>query len=215
EVIAFGLFGAVGAAPVALTSGWFDSLSGPGAILASIIVTGLVGFAGIVSSVGIYRIPARPAWDSPRTTAQFFATAALLGSLSALGLSLVRPVVSEPVTWSLAVVAVLSAVVSAGAPWSLVFRSVDSDEAAIRGAAWLMTRRFGRLLTLRTTALCIVAVLAPVVVSFESTQLRIIGGVTALVLALFAEIVGRYLFFVTVVPRNMPGSFFSKPQGGH
>jgi len=34
-----------------------------------------------------------------------------------------------------------------------------------------------------------------------------------LVFVLLAEVIGRYLFFVTVVPRNMAGSFFtSKPS---
>ena len=34
-------------------------------------------------------------------------------------------------------------------------------------------------------------------------------------LGLVAELLGRYLFFVTVVPRNMPGSFFTAPSAHH
>jgi hypothetical protein len=34
-------------------------------------------------------------------------------------------------------------------------------------------------------------------------------------LSLTGELMGRYLFFVTVVPKNMPGSFFTENGGKH
>jgi hypothetical protein len=34
-------------------------------------------------------------------------------------------------------------------------------------------------------------------------------------IALLGEFLGRYLFFVTVVPKNMPGSFFTHGGSAH
>ena len=43
--------------------------------------TAISGFGGVFASAQLYRVPARPAWNSFHTTAEFFFTALLLGPL--------------------------------------------------------------------------------------------------------------------------------------
>ena len=43
----------------------------------------LLGLAGVTASACIYRVPARPAWNTPYTVLQFNLTAAILGPLFA------------------------------------------------------------------------------------------------------------------------------------
>jgi DMSO reductase iron-sulfur subunit len=201
EVIAFGLFAAAGAvAALAALLRW------PSIVFHdSLALTMLLGLAGVAASAGIYRIPARPAWDSGRTPVSFFATAVLLGGAS--GLLVAAPVGRAP----LAAVASGAALVAAFTPWHLVLRGLGSEDLAVRGAALLLTRRFARLFWARTLVLCAVAGLAVAAVfaGARGAHARTALAAPALALAVLAELAGRYLFFVTVVPRNMPEGFFS------
>jgi hypothetical protein len=56
-------------------------------------------------------------------------------------------------------------------------------------------------------------VLAPATLALESGRAAALLAAALLVVALAAELAGRYLFFVTVVPRNVPGSFFTRRPG--
>ncbi len=80
---------------VALLSA-FAGLAGGAALVATVVGPGaplslglevagsLVGVAGLYASARLYRIPARPAWDSPRTVVSFLATALAMGPLVVL-----------------------------------------------------------------------------------------------------------------------------------
>ena len=77
EVLSFTLF--AGAA-----SGYAGALflGLPGAALLGVL-TAITGIAGILCSAFIYRVPARPSWNSWTTVAEFYLTAALIGPLFA------------------------------------------------------------------------------------------------------------------------------------
>jgi len=222
EVIAFSLFAAASALALGIGLGRWLDLEAPALLLSTPVFlvalgcTTLLGIAGIACSVGIYRIPARPAWDSVRTPLQFFATTVLFGgggSLLAWSLGAqVAP--AYPVALPAALVT-LSALILLFAPWQLVLQGVTTREPALRGAAILWTRHFRRLFFLRTALLCGLAGLAPIAAALEPGLPAIFVTVSLLVLAVVSEFIGRYLFFVTVVPRNMPGSFFTtRPAHG-
>jgi len=49
-------------------------------ILASLLGV-LLGVCGLGASAAIYLVPARPAWNSPHTVAEFLLSAAILGPL--------------------------------------------------------------------------------------------------------------------------------------
>ena len=46
-------------------------------------ITFLLGFGGVTASACIYRVPSRPAWNTPLTLVQFNLTALTLGPLFA------------------------------------------------------------------------------------------------------------------------------------
>ena len=234
EVIAFSLFAAASCAALAGSFVRWRELGDPSpvapapgmlaVVLATVLATVLLGAAGIACSVGIYRIPARPAWHSHRTPLAFFITPVLLGASGLLLASRLHPATPLepsswpswlPSSWPAACLVALAAISSALVPWQLVVEGLSAREPSVRGAAVLLTRHLGRLLHLRTALLAAAAALAPSSVFLESRALSITAAAAALACALLGEIAGRYLFFVAVVPRNMPGSFFaSRPAHG-
>ncbi len=215
EVIAFSLFGGAGALTLAVSLGRWLDLDGPPflvsapAFLAAVSVTALLGVAGIASSVGIYRIPARPAWDSPRTPVDFFGTSVLLGGAGMLLAVTTSPSASGLSPWLPAGLVSSAALVLVFLPWQLVLRGLQTREPPVRGAAILLTKRCGRLFHLRTALLGAASALSPVCVVLGSGPAGVAVAAAVLLLAFAGALIGRYLFFVTVVPRNMPGSFFA------
>ena len=184
EVLLFAIFAKVAAAYA--TALWFHwPIAGTiGAF------TALFGLAGVFASASIYRVPARPAWNSPLTIAQFMATGAVLGPLFAVvvgagGLDVLRPVI---VTAAAAEAVLIAA---------RFLRLIASDVIELRGTARLLSTVLARWFVLRGVLLVAGGVVVPLV---ASGTLALAGG---LVLALAAEILGRYLFFVSVVPRHM------------
>lgn len=174
---------------------------------AALAATMLVGLVGVYTSVRIYRIPARPAWNTARTGAGFFATSVVLGAALTL---LLAAVLDAPAALSRAAALVFAgaSLFSALLPWGLALEGT-SKEDALRGAAQLLRQHFGPLLKLRT-ALSIVLALGSLVMTFSTEVEASVALSSVLVaLALAAEGAGRYLFFRCVVPRNMPMHFFA------
>jgi DMSO reductase iron-sulfur subunit len=145
----------------------------------------VLGLAGVAASAMIYMVPARPAWNSKRTLADFFLTVLLLGPLFlwALGLGIPRA-------------AVLAAAI--GQALNLAVRLVadaGSDEFERRASARLLTGELRRGLIARC-ALLIGCCVAPAPLGFA--------------LGLAGEFLSRYLFFVSVVPKNIASTFASR-----
>src|SRR6266851_29678 len=150
-------------------------------------LTTLFGIGGIVASAFIYLVPARPSWNSRYTVAEFFLTGAMLGPLflSALGFPL-------PL---LAVIGGLGQGLNQGLKFLWLIRS---DEFELQGSARLLSADLQNLFLARFGLLVAGGVVLP------------LAGFYALALAtaLAGELLGRYLFFVSVVPRNMAAGFF-------
>jgi DMSO reductase anchor subunit len=211
EAITFGAYWALGGAAAALALA-----GGGGWCMLLLAVTVLAGVAGIASSAGIYLLPARPAWNTWRTPAQFAFTALSLGSLGAL---LALEASGGPgdgpsaLTWILLGVGLLATLLQVLVPWTLVAAGPAETGSAWRRTAILLTRHCGRLLWLKTAAGAAAAFLA--IAGAVAGAAAAMCLAAALAAALLAEIAGRYLFFVTVVPRNMPGHFFTRRSPGH
>jgi formate dehydrogenase iron-sulfur subunit len=145
-------------------------------------VAAVVGAAGVFASARLYVVPGRPAWNTPLTVVRFFATALALG---------------PPLTGNGALGAAGGAVAVAatGLNWVRLARRPDQPW---RGAVRLELRWFGPATAVRLTATAV------------GVGVGLAGGPPAVVFLALAlgEIVGRWLFFVTVVPLNMPGSFW-------
>ena len=188
EVLALSLF----AGAASLYSGMllFDV---PGRALPG-LATALLGFAGITCSARIYVVKARPAWWSSYTLAEFFATALLLGPLfvRALGVS------DEP---GLAVAAALGGTAQLLTQLLKFLWLSRSEQFELRASSLLLSGYLRRAYLSRIALLLIAGVVGPL--------LSPAGLASALVLvaAIAGEWAGRWLFFVSVVPKNMAAAF--------
>jgi formate dehydrogenase iron-sulfur subunit len=150
-------------------------------------VAAVVGAAGVFASARLYVVPGRPAWDTPLTVVRFFATVLTLG---------------PPLTGNVALGAAggVAAVAATGLNW---VRLARRPHQPWRGAVRLELRWFGPATAVRLTATA---------VGVGAGLAGRSAAVVFLALAL-GEVLGRWLFFVTVVPLNMPGSFWRGTQG--
>ncbi|HJZ98506.1 MAG TPA: DmsC/YnfH family molybdoenzyme membrane anchor subunit [Candidatus Solibacter sp.] len=144
-----------------------------------------LGIAGVTASAMIYLVPARPAWNSKRTVLDFCLTVLLLGPLflAALGMPVPR-----------------AAVIAAGAAQLLnqIARVVAlsvSEEFELRASARLLTGELRGWLVVRLVLLA-ACMFAP--------------GWFGLAMGLTGELVSRYLFFVSVVPKSVAGGFVAR-----
>jgi DMSO reductase iron-sulfur subunit len=147
------------------------------------IATVLLGLGGITASAFIYLVPARPAWNNWHTLVDFHLTGLLLGTafLRALGID-VPP----------AVIATFASMQLANQLLKL-FRLMRSDEFELSASARLLTQDLETPLIARLGLLILGGI-----------ALTLSGHPQWAFLALLAgELGGRYLFFVSVVPRNM------------
>jgi DMSO reductase anchor subunit len=186
EILGLSAFG--GAAGAYASSLWFGI---PGATLLGGLAL-LFGIAGLYASSRIYLVPGRPAWNMGHTIAEFFLTGAILGPLllAATGSSGGAMV---------AVAAGASVAQLLNHVWKFV-RLIRSEEFELQASARLLSNELSRLFL---TRLALTAV-GGAVLGFAGYPL---AGFAA---ALAGEILGRYLFFVSVVPKNMAMKFFSQ-----
>lgn len=190
EVLLFGLFAKIAFAYAVLL--WLR-LAGSSLVGA---FTVLAGIAGVTASACIYLVRPRPAWRSKHTVAEFYLAAALLGPLLVANMGLgARP-------WL-----VRAAVVAGGLQLLNLTAKflwfVSSDIFELKASARLLSAQLRSLLLLR----CALLVAGGIVLPLQSHAAISIAG--ALVTAFAGEILGRYLFFVSVVPKNMAASYLS------
>jgi formate dehydrogenase iron-sulfur subunit len=188
EVLFFTAFSAV--ACVYAASLWMQ-LSGGLTVGA---VTVVLGIGGVVSSAYIYRVPSRPAWDTPFTLVQFILTAATLGPLFAAAVG-----TGDSGWLALATAAMAGALIVVLALRFL--RLSASDNVELRGTGRLLATTLSRHLLTRGVLLALGAIAVPLF-TVNPYALWV-----AFALALGSEILGRYLFFVSVVPKHMSAPY--------
>jgi len=154
------------------------------------ILAAVLGFVGVTASACIYLVPARPAWNKKFTLIDFYLTALLLGPqfLSVLGIRTpVAPVVLAGGAQLLNQVVKLLALAA-------------SDEFELRASARLLTQDLRSALATRFGLLIAGGIVLP-----------LFGWpVSAFALALAGEFLSRYLFFVSVVPKNIAATFSAR-----
>ena len=232
EVLLFGLFSQTGAVYAGLELAkhflkWSISDLVMTFLGALVVIFGL---AGVYASAKIYLVPARPAWNTIRTPLRFFLTGFILGPLFALlvygvfiffriGGSL-SPVIKAPAFAFLAVSTLagfFQMIVLLARLFS--FQLNPSDEHY--GSSFLLIHRFKNLFLTRLGLLVMGSFFFPFVLFafLQGSSLSSNGflglGFSCFLFSLAGELLGRYLFFVTVVPQNIPGSFFTVKGGGH
>jgi DMSO reductase anchor subunit len=159
------------------------------AVPAPVLVPAAVatGLAGTFASARLYVVPGRPAWHTPLTIVRFFATALAVG-----------PLLTGRPGWAIAGIAI---------------------QAAATLANLLRLRRDPRIErwgTVRLTLDRFRGLAVAVVLGWLAGAVLAVAGLplAALVPVVGAELVGRYLFYVTVVPLDMPGSFARSSKQG-
>ena len=229
EVLLFAVFSKLGGLYAALQLArhflkWNISgflMSGLGALVV------LTGLAGVYASAKIYLVPARPAWNTVRTPLRFFLTGFILGPLFALavyaafipaqvrGLSLNAPV------FAFLTVAALAGFVQLLVLLARLFSMHTETSDELYASSFLLVHRFKKYFVARLALLALGSFIFPfalfvVLQSGDPARVVFLGlGLACFLCSLAGELLGRYLFFVTVVPKNMPGSFFTVKAGGH
>ena len=167
------------------------------------------GAAGIYASGRLYLVPARPVWDSGRTLVAFFATALATGPLLAL-LCLDRARLSTGLVTGLIGAAAAGNVVQMGVVRHLLAAVRRRTDRQHQGTAKLLDGRFRGLLLARVGAALATLVLLAWTLTVPLSGPEAGGRLaTALAVATLGELAGRYLFYVTVVPFKVAGSFFA------
>jgi Fe-S-cluster-containing dehydrogenase component/DMSO reductase anchor subunit len=158
-------------------------------------LTLLFGFGGVTASACIYRVPSRPAWNTPLTLVQFNLTALTLGPLFAAA-----AVGAAGLRWLPAGIASM-----AGAQFVVLalrfFRMSGSDTVELQASSRLLATTLRTPFILRGVLLALGAMAMPL---YSSSPLALWLGC---LLALAGEIVGRYLFFVSAVPKHMAAPY--------
>lgn len=163
------------------------------------ISTVLCGFAGVFCSARIYMVAARPAWFSRYTLAEFFSTASFLGPLFVWAL--------DASVSTAACQAWLVRAVVAGAAVQLLTQVLKflwlsrSEQFELRASALLLSGRLQNALLLRLGLLILGGIVLPL--AGHSSWV----AASALTAGLGSEWIGRWLFFVSVVPKNMAAGF--------
>ena len=159
----------------------------------------VLGAAGVVCSARIYMVPARPAWASRWTLAEFAAAACLLGPLFVRAMEDgIRTAAGG--RW-LAWVSVAGMALQLVTQFGKFLWLSRSEVFELRASALLLGGRLRGAFVLRLAILVGAGIALPL-------EPRSIGVLRALfVLALAGEWLGRWLFFVSVVPKNMAAAF--------
>ncbi len=188
EVLMFSLFSAVAGLYAGLL--WFKLPGGP----ALGALTALLGVFGVTASSCIYLVRARPAWNTKHTVAEFYLSGALLGPLFAASLGITQ---GRSLLWA-TVIAAAAQLLNLSSRFLWLTRS---EVFEMRASARLLSTTLSPALQLRAVLLICGGIVLPML-----SHSRIWASI-ALVVALAGELLGRYLFFVSVVPKNMAATY--------
>lgn len=159
------------------------------------LLTVILGICGVSASARLYLAPGRPAWNSPLTVVEFWATTALLGACCASILTL-----GAASTRYAVLLAFGFALVTTGLKLARLARSRVHE---LHGSWQLLTTVLSTHLLLRIVLPCVGLALLPLAATpwaRIATAVVMIGG----------EWMGRYLFFVSVVPSNMASGYLTQ-----
>lgn len=157
-------------------------------------ITLLLGIAGMAASARLYLAPGRPAWNTSVTFLEFFATAALLGSTAASVFASKSPHRDF---------ALIAAAFCAASLALKIFRLRFATRHELFASWQLLSSVLLNKLLLRVALLILGSWLA---VGSQLMLIRIIGFMALLA----SEFMGRYLFFVSVVPSNIASGYLAQ-----
>ena len=157
-------------------------------------LTVALGLGGVMASAYIYRVPSRPAWNTPLTLVQFILTALTLGPLFAAAVG------TGDSRW-LAVAAATMAGTQLVVLALKFFHLSGSDTVELRASSRLLATTLRTPLVVRGVLLALGGIALPLFTSHPLVVWLAFG------LALAGETIGRYLFFVSAVPKHMSAPY--------
>ena len=171
-----------------------------------------LGIAGVTASACIYRVPSRPAWNTRYTLLQFNLTAGVLGPLfaAAVGAGDARLArARRRRRWPARSSCCWRCASSAASP---------PTASSCKGTARLLSTVLAGRLLLRGVLLAVGAVALPLIVvgaaCWLGAAVPAVRGARWPALALAGEILGRYLFFVSVVPKHLAAPYIAVGKRG-
>jgi DMSO reductase iron-sulfur subunit len=189
-------------------------------ILAVEALTLAIGIYGIYAQSMIYRVKARPSWDRKSTTKRFFGSGYVGFLIIALILLMSSGKDGAVVLLS---VALLSGMIQVLIIYEEVifYRHLDKDGSLyyqLNRTRILLQEHFGKIKKIRLYSLIVSALILPLfAILFASSgliEVSIIILIISSIGALGSELIGRYLFYRTVVPLGLAGNFFAGNQRG-
>ena len=193
EVLLFSMF--AGAGQLYAAALWFNSpaksVLGAGAAA--------VGLCAIFASARLYTVAARPAWNSPFTFAEFYLSALFSGPLLA---ALFLPEDRR----QLHLFAVAAAVCILSQQMAKFVWLSYSEVFELRSSGMLLANPLQSPFLLRAAGLLLLVLL----LLFAGGGMVI--AAVAFAVSLGLEILGRWLFFVSVVPKNMASSYLATQE---
>ena len=190
EVLLFGCFSQVSFLYAALL--W---LALPGSKVAGAL-TVFAGVSGVTASACIYLVRPRPAWNSKHTVAEFYLTGALLGPLLAATMELGSR------RWLTMLIVSIASVQLLNLALKFVWL-VSSDTFELKATGRLLSTQLRSLVMCRSALLVLGGIVLPLLSKSVIITAAALGAVFC------SELVGRYLFFVGVVPKNMAASYLT------
>jgi len=195
-------------------------ISSPFLIMLSILGACITGIYGIYAQSMIYRIKARPSWNKESTTHIFLAT-------SYLGLLLVSLILVIQGFHSSSM-SILSLTMLLSAYQILIVRDeknfykhLQEDETnfyQLNKTKYLLENNFKKHLKTRYISLIIFGLALPLFAILLLANLSIETAIVFLFISFIgstlSELIGRYLFYVSVVPLGLAGNFFAGNQRG-
>ena len=181
-------------------------------------ITLALGIFGIYAQSMIYRVRARPAWNRKSTTKRFFGSS----YIGFLAISLIL-LLNDGASGSMVLLAVslLTGMAQVLVVYGevLFYRNLDKEGSLYyqyNRTRILLQEHFGLLKKVRLYTLLTFALGFPLLaILFTASGLTSLATATIIVAtlgALCSEIVGRYLFYRTVVPLGLAGNFFAGNQ---
>ncbi len=214
EAIALGAF--TGLASVVAGMYYFE-VKGFALLLVEAITLAL-GIYGIYAQSKIYRVRARPSWDRSSTTKRFFGSSYIGFILIALMLVASGGTSGTMVLLAVALLAGMGQVLVVYEE-VIFYRHLDKEDPLyyqLNRTRILLTEHFGKLKKLRLYSLLLFALGLPLLsilfIASGLTTLAIVTLTLGLIGSFVSEILGRYLFYRTVVPLGLAGNFFAGNQ---
>jgi len=179
-----------------------------------------MGVFGIYAQSMIYRVRARPAWNRKSTTKRFFGSGYVGFILIALLLLISDGANGVSVLLSVALLAGMAQVLTIYEEM-MFYKHLDKEGELyyqLNRTRTLLNENFGKIKNMRWNTLVIFGLALPLVAILFTASGLTAWAVSTLIVSLIgslvSELVGRYLFYRTVVPLGLAGNFFAGNQRG-